>query len=44
MSEPGASKDRNEATFEKLEITSESVVDPTLIAVEIHAGALIEVL
>ena len=38
MDDPGANKERNEATLEKLEITSALVVDPTLIALEMHAG------
>jgi hypothetical protein len=40
MDEPGAKRDKKETEFEKNEIESVFVVDPTLTAVEIHAGAL----
>lgn len=39
IDDPGASSEMKEAIFEKDETVSEEVVDPTLIAVEIHAGA-----
>ncbi len=35
---PGASRDRNEALLENHDTVSALVVDPTLIAVEMHAG------
>ena len=38
MDDPGATKERNEATLEKLEITSDLSVEPTLTALEMHAG------
>jgi hypothetical protein len=41
MEDPGAKRERNEAEFENEETTSLFVVDPTLIALEIHAGSLI---
>ena len=39
IDDPGARSEMKEAIFEKDETVSEEVVDPTLIAVEIHAGA-----
>ena len=39
MDDPGASIDINEAMLEKLETISDLVVEPTLIAEEMHAGA-----
>ena len=42
MDSPGARSDKKDATFEKLDTTSFLVVEPTLIAVEMHPGALIE--
>ena len=38
MDDPGASRDIKEAMLEKLETISDLVVEPTLIAEEIHAG------
>lgn len=39
IEEPGARSETNEAIFENQEIASADVVDPTLIAVDMHAGA-----
>jgi hypothetical protein len=39
MEEPGARSERKDAEFEKIEMPSDLVVDPTLMAVEIQAGA-----
>ena len=39
IDDPGASSEIKEAIFEKDETASDEVVDPTLIAVEMHAGA-----
>ena len=41
MDDPGARSEMKEAMFEKLETASAFVVDPTLMAVEMHAGAAI---
>ena len=40
IDDPGASREMKEAIFEKEDTVSDEVVDPTLIAVETHAGAL----
>jgi hypothetical protein len=40
MEEPGARRERKVAEFEKIETPSDLVVDPTLTAEEIQAGAL----
>ena len=39
IEEPGARSEMKEAMFENQETASADVVDPTLMAVEIHAGA-----
>ncbi len=39
MDDPGAKTSMKAATFEKLETISDLVVEPTLIALEMHAGA-----
>ena len=44
IEDPGARSEMKEAMLEKEETESDEVVDPTLIAVEIHAGAPIAVL
>src|SRR5262245_56429427 len=41
MDSPGAKSDKNGATLEKVETTSAFVVEPTLTALEMHAGAAI---
>jgi len=40
MLSPGASRDKNEAELEKEETVSDFVVEPTLTALDIHAGKL----
>src|SRR4030095_1508800 len=40
IDEPGAKRDKKDTEFEKDEIKSAFVVDPTLTAVEMHAGSL----
>ncbi len=42
MLSPGASNDKNDAELENEERVSDFVVDPTLTALEIHAGAPME--
>jgi hypothetical protein len=39
---PGASRERKEAELENEETASDSVVDPTLTALDMHAGAPME--
>jgi hypothetical protein len=41
MPDPGAKRERNEAEFENEDTASVFVVEPTLIALEIHPGSLI---
>jgi len=40
--EPGARRERKEAELENEEMVSESVVEPTLTALDMQAGALME--
>lgn len=45
MNCPGANRDKKEAVLEKLEMASDLLVEPTLIADDMHAGlemALVE--